>query len=538
MGRVGVEVVLLALGLGVLARPALAQPQSSFSAPSGKPGPLIVKKREFKLPITMPDPAREAVKELQLYVKEPGGVWQKRVTLGPTAKEFQYYGDKDGEYWFSVVTVDKQGHATPADVMHSPPDVIVVLDTTPPMVEVTADAAPGGGLGLRCIIKDANPDYQKLQLSFQPVGQAPRKLEPVPGMVGMFRLPPGMALNGTARWQCEDKAQNINSQEVVFSEQANSTTMPGVASVAPPAPPGPLPNMQPPTGKLPTVSNPPQPPAAPPAVKPIQDVIPVSVESSQPANAPLHGTGTGNSYVDSGVKASNPPHSLGGMENSIMPPLAKPGLVSSTGSRQLINTQTASIDYRLDKVGPSGVSKVEVWVKGENAAAWQRLAVATDRKNPLEVQMPHEGLFGIRMVVTNGNGFGGNPPQPNDQPAYMIEVDTTPPFAQLHPVGPVTSGDIIDIRWTATDKNMGSEPVNLYYATKANGPWQPIARGLANTGSFGWHFPREIGGQFFVKLEVCDEAGNKAVCETPTPVMLDLYEPQAQVVGVSGVSKN
>src|SRR5262249_25229645 len=144
----------------------------------------------------------------------------------------------------------------------------------------------------------------------------------------------------------------------------------------------------------------------------------------------------------------------------------------------------------------------------ENAGAWQRLAINTNPKSPAVVQLPNEGLFGIRIVVTNGNGFGGYPPQPNDPPSDWIEGGTTPPFVQLHPIGPVTGGDVIDINWTATDKNLGQEPVNLMFATQRNGQWYPIARNLPNTGKFSWHFPRDIGAQFFVRLEVIDEAGN------------------------------
>ena len=52
--------------------------------------------------------------------------------------------------------------------------------------------------------------------------------------------------------------------------------------------------------------------------------------------------------------------------------------------------------------------------------------------------------------------------------------------------------------------------------------------------TYGWTFPRDQGGQFFVRLEVVDLAGNVCRCESPMPVMLDMTEPQAQVVGITG----
>src|SRR5687768_18019653 len=42
-----------------------------------------------------------------------------------------------------------------------------------------------------------------------------------------------------------------------------------------------------------------------------------------------------------------------------------------------------------------------------------------------EVNLPGEGQFGVRLVITNGNGFGGTPPVRGDAPTCRIEVDST-----------------------------------------------------------------------------------------------------------------
>jgi hypothetical protein len=97
----------------------------------------------------------------------------------------------------------------------------------------------------------------------------------------------------------------------------------------------------------------------------------------------------------------------------------------------------------------------------------------------------------------------------------------------------VTGGDVLDINWTASDKNLGADSVHLYYAVQRNGPWLPIAKGLKNAGQFSWNFPRDAGSQFYIRLEVVDEAGNMTRSDLTSPVQLDLFEPQAQVVGVS-----
>ncbi len=59
---------------------------------------------------------------------------------------------------------------------------------------------------------------------------------------------------------------------------------------------------------------------------------------------------------------------------------------------------------------------------------------------------------------------------------------------------------------------------------------------MKNEGLYRWTFPRDQGSQFFVKIEVIDLAGNSAHVETPNAIVLDITEPHASVVGVTGMS--
>jgi hypothetical protein len=205
-------------------------------------------------------------------------------------------------------------------------------------------------------------------------------------------------------------------------------------------------------------------------------------------------------------------------------------------SKQIINTARAVLDYRIDQVGPSGVGKVEVYLTSDQGETWKKIGEDADRRSPVEFDLSGEGLFGIRLAVTNGNGFGGTPPQRGEVATCLIDVDTSAPSVQLRPIEPVVANGMLDIRWQATDKNLGAEPVNLYYRARADGAWQPIARGLKNDGVYRWAFPRDAAAHFLVKLEVTDLAGNTARVETPNPVVLDTSEPRATVVGVTGRS--
>lgn len=213
-----------------------------------------------------------------------------------------------------------------------------------------------------------------------------------------------------------------------------------------------------------------------------------------------------------------------------------PGMPNANMPKLILNSTHATIDYRIDQVGPSGVGKVEVYMTGDGGQNWQRLQEDKDKRSPVEIDLPGEGLFGIRLAITNGNGFGGTPPARGDAPTCWIEVDTTAPFAQLRPIDPAQNG-VMELRWTASDKNLGPEPITLHYKTRIDGPWQIIARNVKNEGLYRWTFPRDQGSQFFVKIGVNDLAGNSAHVETPNAIVLDITEPHASVVGVTGMSQ-
>src|SRR5262249_60929009 len=89
------------------------------------------------------------------------------------------------------------------------------------------------------------------------------------------------------------------------------------------------------------------------------------------------------------------------------------------------------------------------------------------------------------------------------------------------------------INWTASDKNLSPEPVTLYYARQKDGPWQVMAQNVANTGSYRWAVPREVGGEMYVRVEVVDRGGNVTRCQTAQAVGMGMGRPKAKVVRVT-----
>jgi hypothetical protein len=240
----------------------------------------------------------------------------------------------------------------------------------------------------------------------------------------------------------------------------------------------------------------------------------------------------GGSAVDPGFSSQNPPAA------GNQAPLPQ-GFAAAT-NRQLINSKRISLNYELAEVGPSGVSEIELWYT-QDGRSWSRYPLprsADDKKipRPLVFEVSAEGIYGFTLVAKSGVGKGKQPPRSGDPPQIWIEVDLTKPAVQLQNV---IVGQGVDkgegkllIQWTASDKNLGPNPITLSYAENSAGPWMPIAAHLANSGRYVWTMPRTIPYQFYVRVEAVDQAGNVGVDATPDTVKVDLSQPKVNILKV------
>ena len=48
-------------------------------------------------------------------------------------------------------------------------------------------------------------------------------------------------------------------------------------------------------------------------------------------------------------------------------------------------------------------------------------------------------------------------------------------------------------------------------------PYQVIAKGVKNDGSYHWKYPGTVSGDVFIRLEVTDKAGNVTQCNNVQP---------------------
>jgi hypothetical protein len=137
---------------------------------SQAPAPVYWKQSLFFIPyqINRPATADDAPLEIRLLVsRDAGANWQTLQTAQPHVKGFTYNADnEDGHYWFAVQTVDRFGREHPATEVE--PELHVVVDTTPPRLEVSAQLNASGEVVIQCRQDDANLGVEKLRVNVQP----------------------------------------------------------------------------------------------------------------------------------------------------------------------------------------------------------------------------------------------------------------------------------------------------------------------------------------------------------------------------------
>ena len=121
---------------------------------------------QFACPSNSTTGCGTALSEIKLFVKAPGGDWVLVKAAPPTQTSFDFHAEKDGEYSFMFVTVDKAGRCMPGSLESRPPHQVIIIDTTPPELAVQPLPVANRDIFLQCRMIDANPDLTTLKLEY------------------------------------------------------------------------------------------------------------------------------------------------------------------------------------------------------------------------------------------------------------------------------------------------------------------------------------------------------------------------------------
>jgi hypothetical protein len=501
----------------------------------GSPDTAYTNLRTGRIPPVI-NPARAAeIRELQLYMSpDRGRTWNQVDKITPDKDGFSYSVPSDGEYWYHVVLVNQQGKQEPTDLYKTPPMMKLIVDTKPPELKITSAQRQGDDLIVSWLVREDNPDPPKLKLEYRTVDSAiwtPMPLSPSPQGSAKAHL------NGqtpmVVRLQFTDLANNAASVEAqVAGTVATAVYSQAEGNLTPTAPANPAPltsaghdlhstQESPSTLALPA--------AMPPA--PNYSSMPAVELPSSPPNvsAPAPRQAIGTSDVSQGSPV----------------PLPIPNQTRALPTLQVVNDPEIVLEYEVSKIGPSGLSKIEVWLTRDNGGTWTRFAedpdvnqstVAGQYKRTL--MLPGEGVFGIRLIVQSKAGIGKQPPRSGDLPEMLVQVDTTPPKATLfEPVPDPQHPSTMLLSWKVTDDNLAATPITLEWAEKSTGPWQVIAGNLPNNGRHPWSLPRNLPSHVYLRLTARDTAGNEAVAVSRDPQLVDLTEPEGRLVRITPASK-
>lgn len=207
-----------------------------------------------------------------------------------------------------------------------------------------------------------------------------------------------------------------------------------------------------------------------------------------------------------------------------------------TTAPKLVGSRTFALEYDLDD-GGRGVTKVELWGTRDGGQTWSRFAQDDDNRSPLIVTVDSDGLYGFRILVQTADGPTAEPPRSGDAPELWVSVDLKRPTVELTAIerGQGNLADHLTLRWRATDSNLESRPISLYYSSHSTGPWSAIATNLENTGEYAWRVERYVPARFYLRIEARDTAGNLAAFQTRDPIEFSLNNMAGRLLSVQPV---
>jgi hypothetical protein len=546
------SLVVLACGVLFLTSDSFAQGLpltggASSPAAANLPDPIYTSRQAFRIPYQY-DPqeiARLGAREVRLYVsKDRGQQWQAVQTVNPQTGRFDFRATADGEHWFAVQTVAQDGQLHPGGAVFQP-GLIVVVDTTKPSLQIDLKQSQPGRIALQWSISDVSVDTASIVLEFTQTGMADWQRIPVkPSTTGQtsWAIPAGglVAVRGRVRDSAGNEAQS--QYQVDISPAGSQTPTPaGVPDFSAPIASGqnPLLAALPVPGQFGNSPGTSQPGNGLTQVPPPNAAFPFGPSAAGPIAGPTNGgvpapnglAGNGQPWQQRNVS------SVPGTGNSSqIPAYEQP----RPAGHRTVKSRRFNIDYRIDDIGPSGVSTIELFVSQNNGDKWYRYGLDEDHRSPFEVEVPSDGVYGFAMRVVSGAGLTDPSPQPGERPEISIVVDSSPPVVNLFPLqqGQGADANRILISWKAADQKLADRPIALSYSASPNGPWQQISEWLPNTGQYIWNVGQGIPPRLYVRVVARDAAGNLARVDTPQPVLVDLAKPTARIVDVESSVTN
>lgn len=509
---------------------------------------------QFQIPFSI-DPSGTQPTAVQLFVStDEGRTWQQQGSVSPSAGHFEFRAAAEGNYWFTVRTVDAAGTAFPSP---NPP-MRVAVDTSKPEVAIQADLDHQGNLIVDIQAADSNLDLQSGILrvrtdretnwreipveSLQPVGnrfagQIELILPPCREVLMVLSIMDQAKQIGQASFQFTMPRTAVNQPDLQLassrsgSNQPNNSVLPGenipgattwdISATGNPkrgANGTPLGTQSPETtaidtGRYPTVAR----------------------KNEGADESRSTGQLTSNSEV-----VLSPNNSIDAQPEELELPkpvdLATRELASPIDPDKpyYCKARTFSLDYSAEALGGGQLSEVELWGTEDQGHSWEKWGTDPDRTSPFDVKVANDGLFGFRMVLVGNGGYVLGQPKPGDSADIWIHVDTEAPRCKITRAvyGEGSEAGMLVIDYNCLDADLAEHPVSLAYSASMEGPWTPFASGLKNTSLYLWKVQSDMPSRVYLRLEAIDKAGNLGTHLLDLPVNMKGLAPRGRIEGI------
>ena len=535
-----------------------AQAQNSVN-PIRALKPIYWQEKLFYIPYQAKedDKLLQRVEKVQLLLSRDGSSdWRVLQEARPNVKGFSYLAPEDGDYWFALRHIDRQGRASDSGAPQ--PQLRIIVDTELPQLRLNATLGLTGEVVVRYESLDVNLDVESHILEVRSGQGSWTQLSPTAHdvaqpdkLVGRANWQPPKsadmvevraAITDQAGHRAEAKTEVVVSGPALsksfarqnaagVSTQIASTKNPFSQTTQTPTQDWPATNQLPPGVKCPTQSDlsslvlPP----------PVQNPYSVVGTQRTPARQAAKGHAGQQSLGMTPLDAKNTP--LTDNQRSVQ----QDGWTSSAGPSpactRLVNSRTFDVEYDIESVGPWGVSKVELWGTHDGGQTWQTYGSDSDNRSPLRVTVPGSGVYGFCIVVHGAGGAPAEHPRTGDQAELKVAVDLQPPSLELlkAEIGQGDLAGFLSVEWTAADSNLEPRPIALFYSSQPSGPWSTIAAGLENTGRYTWRIERHVPARFYLRIVAHDRAGNQATYESPSSIVLPRPQPTGRLRSVRPV---
>lgn len=495
-----------------------------LSAAPGMPELVRTKHRTFAIPFRLPksqDPDADAAPQKIVLdaSKDLGGSWQPAGEAAPAKGSFTYTAEADGEYWFRLRAVDRKGRMRGGEG----PDMRVLVDAAGPRLAARVWKGADGEIVCRYAAVDDSLRLESFTVEYRgpaDPGWKPLAIEPI-----LSRESPAHVV-GEEIWWAGEKVTALTVRIAVADGSGNRTTKqfsleptdPHVdqAALARELGVPPLPTAGAERGAV--VATVPATDSAAPTTGEIWPPETAHGWSDQPPQQPGgDGAPSGRSVLvkRTGSAAALLPRA----DVAARADTAAPSTLAAAAGQPLeyrgkplhmAKARRFSWEYEAqDRMPGAARVRAELWTTRDGGVTWQRAAVDTDGRSPIDVQLPATGLYGVRLEMVADVPDAGDGPRSGDVPEAWLGVDDEPPQAELLDVArdPQAPGVLI-IRYTARDPLLGPHAARLLYSPNVEGPWATIADGLASQGEHRWQPDRGVPARVYVRVEVADAAGN------------------------------